>query len=432
MSAQIHNLVGDAYEKTKTDTRQAPRFALGVDIRDEYVDPTEMRAIVEKNPQRFCEIALGQIDSGKWNMKSVRSLPHLWDSLRDLPVTVNMPGPSGRSAPVTTSAFTLLTGGLTVAGLNAAYEMVPTVGQELVRDVDSNKKEMNLAAVLQTAGDNFDVKELGEFPLIGAGEERYSIFNKRRGYRFQMSAETIEENDTAGFEALVNRAGELAAELIEEQTLRRVTDHDGSGTTPAEPYVLHLDKAGVALFQTDNDPLDRLPTAAESLNGVAGNRLVNNALVDATDLNKARLQLASMKNSRGRKIALPMSEATLLIPESLSLNAFQILNSSMTPGTLNEANAFGPRGPFRPGRVISSPKLDDLSTSAWYLGLFNRQFVRKWKLRLELASLSGSDTENFVRNRIAMEWRVAWDCEVGAQDYVYVIQNLAAEAAPKA
>jgi len=79
--------------------------------------------------------------------------------------------------------------------------------------------------------------------------------------------------------------------------------------------------------------------------------------------------------------------------------------------------------------VVSSPKLDDYSTSAWYLGMFPRQFRRKWKLRAEYVTL-GQDTESYLRSRIAFQMRVAWDCEIGAVDYVYVVQCLSGTTAP--
>jgi hypothetical protein len=102
------------------------------------------------------------------------------------------------------------------------------------------------------------------------------------------------------------------------------------------------------------------------------------------------------------------------------------------PGVENEVSNWGPRGKWRitPERVISSPKLDDLSASAWYYGAPKRQFVRKWKLRMEYVTL-GANTEEYLKRRVAFQARIAWDVEVGARDYVYWVQSLAATTFPK-
>jgi len=73
--------------------------------------------------------------------------------------------------------------------------------------------------------------------------------------------------------------------------------------------------------------------------------------------------------------------------------------------------------------------LDDLSTTVWYLGWFEKQFKRKWKLRFEYVTL-GQDTESYLRSRIAFQARLGWDVEIGATDYVYVVQCLSATTAP--
>lgn len=265
-----------------------------------------------------------------------------------------------------------------------------------------------------------DRKEGEPFTLVGAGEERFDIMSRPKGLRMQITQEMIERNDVENVVQRVNFLGEVPAEEIEEQSLRRVCDIDGSATSPGEPYVLHINKAGAALYQTDNSPLSRLPSS--------GNRVTNNALVDITDLEAARARLAAMTNSRGKRIAIPISQCKLLVPDALAPTAQILLNSMMTPGVANEANPWGPQGAYRP-QLLSSPKLDDLSTTAWYLGNFAKQFRRKWSVRMEMVVMNG-DLTNYLRNRVAFEARVAWDCEVGAVDYVYVVQNLAGTTAP--
>jgi len=229
------------------------------------------------------------------------------------------------------------------------------------------------------------------------------------------SYEFLLDDDVADIVDRCNSLAEIAGSWLEEQTLSRVCDAHGSNTdAAAAPYVLRPDGAGTALYSATADtPGDQAPN---------GTRLTNNALVDEEDLESAREVLASMKDSRGKRVAMPMSRCVLLVPDALVGVASKIIRSEYVPGVENEVSNWGPRGLYQP-RLISSPRLDDISTSAWYLGDFKKQFVRKWKLRMEYVTLSG-DTQKFLDTRVAFQARLAWDVEVGARDYVYVVQSL--------
>src|SRR5690606_12110260 len=117
-----------------------------------------------------------------------------------------------------------------------------------------------------------------------------------------------------------------------------------------------------------------------------------NALADASDLEAARQRLAGMKNSRGKRIAIPISETQLVVPDAVVPTAQTILNSQFTPGVVGEVNPWGPQGSYRPKR-LSSPKIDArVSTSAWLLGNCKKQFRRKWALRMEMVTMNGDLT----------------------------------------
>lgn len=396
-----------------------PRMTTNVEIGGNSLGYGDLRTLAQNEPKAFMPKMQRLIDEGKLRWNNVGDLKGVFHALADAQVetTVDV---FGQRRTIMASAFPLLSGGLTVAGINDAYDAVPTIGEQLVTDFEDNKKQTTFAGVQVLDVNEERVDEGKDFPLIGASEEKYTIGHKRNGRRVQITAEMIEENDIAGITSRIAALGELAGDYIEEQTLRRVCDIDGSGASPAEPYVLHINGVGAALYQTDNSPLSRLSTS--------GNRVINNALVDETDLEGARARLASFTNERGKRINIPINQCTLLVPDALVSTADKILGSEMTPGVANELNAWGPRGRYRPN-LLSSPKLDDLSTTAWYLGMFAKQFVRKWKLRFEYVTLTG-DTESFLRSRLAFQARIAWDCEIGARDYVYVVQNLTASSAP--
>ena len=395
------------------------RFTPNYTIGKPGLDTAGLRSAAQADPDGFMHKMNGLIDSGELSWSSIRDIKRLYNALGDVDVTTTIEI-AGQQRAVTTSAFPLLTGGLTIAAINEAYEGVPTIGQELVTEMEDNKRNTVIAGITSDNPAVDGVKEGDDYPEIGASEEKFEVRSKRNGRRLSITAEMIEENDIANIVSRINALGEIAAETIEEQTLRRVFDIDGSATSPAEPYVLHFEGAAASLYSvTANTPGTRAPS---------GTRINSNALVDTTDLETARARLASMKNSRGKRIAIPMSQCQIVVPDALAGTAMKILNSELEPSVENEINNWGPRGAYRP-MLLTSPKIDDLSTTVWYLGNFKKQFVRKWKLRFEYVSL-GNSTESYLRSRLAAQFRIGWDCEIGARDYVYVVQNLSATTAP--
>lgn len=380
----------------------------------------DLRRLAQNEPKSFVRKVQGLVDNGlRW--KDIANTRDLYGGLCDVQVTASQ-FIAGMNRTIMASAFPMLAGSLTVAGVNDAFDALPTIGEQLVDDFEDSKKITHLVAIERHDNHVDRVDEGQDFPEVGASEEKFEIRHRRNGRKLTITAETIEENDIPGIVDRVNGLGEIAAEIIEKLTLRRVCDIDGSASSPAEPYVLHMGGSAISLYATANT---YLPNAHSS-----GTRITNNALVDTTDLDAARSRLAGMKNERGERILIPINQCTLLVPDALYGVAAKLLGSELQPGVDNELNNWGPRGDWRP-KLLSSPKLDDLSTTTWYLGLFQKQFRRKWKLRMEYVTL-GDNTQAYLNSRIAFQARLAWDCEVGARDYVYVVQSLSGTSAPSA
>ncbi len=386
-------------------------------------DVLSMRLLAKNDPADFARKAQALTESGAIKLSDLRNLPGLYQALADVQVPINIEI-GGAVRAVMASAFPVLAGNTVVAAINDAYNAVETIGQNLVTDMEDNKKVTTVAAVHTLDNNIEEVKETDDFPEIGATEETVEIRHKRNGRKVTFSQEMIDENDIANIVTRVNAVGEIAAEWTEEQTLKRATDYDGSAASPGEPYAYRPDGTGTALFSASaNTPGTRAPS---------GTQIQNNAFTDETDLDAARTRLAAMKNARGKRITVPRSRVGILCPDAVVSNVLKVLQSEYVPGVENEVSQWGPRGKWNIPieRVWSSPKLDDLSTSAWYYGAFSQQFKRKWKLRFEYVTL-GTDTQAYLNSRIAFQARIAWDMEVGATDYVYVIQNLSATTAPK-
>lgn len=397
----------------------APSMSYGNTGPDIY----QLRHLAQSEPVEFMRKIEALVDSGHITLQNIRNLQPLYAALGDVKIPVTMEF-AGAQRSVMASAFPLLTGTTVIKGINDAYLAVPSIGDELVTEIDDNKKVTTIAAIHNLDKNVESVKEGDDFPEISATEESVEIRHRRNGRKLTVTAEMIEENELADIVERVNALGQIASDWIEEQTLRRVTDHDGSASSPAEPYVYRPGGTGTQLFSASaNTPGARAPS---------GTRVNSNAFVDETDLDAARTVLAAMKNNRGKRINIPWSEVKLLAPNAIIGTVAKTFNSEYVPGVENEKSNYGPGGRWSlpASRIVSSTKMDDLSTGAWYLGAFQRQYRRKWKLRFEYVTL-GMDTQSYLDSRIAFQARIAWDCEVGAVDFCYVVQSIAATTAPK-
>lgn len=364
--------------------------------------------------------ARGQATPLRWG--DVDNTRDLREALDGIVINFQESTADGKIRSVQTSAFALATSALSVREVSAAYEAVPTVVQELVTELDDVQKVTFITNVLHEDHDVKEVPEGSDFPLVHGGQEKFTVGHRRNGRMIAISAELIEENNKAEIISRLSGLGELAMELIEEDGLELCTDHYGSGSSPAAPYLLNMD-GGKAFFQVVNTTLSRL--------GATGNRAINTPLNDETSLAAVRLLLSAQTNSRGKRIAIPRSQLVLLVPDALHDAAWKILGSEYVPGTVNEINPYGPRGAWKP-KLLSTPKLDDLSTGAWYFGAPKRVLRRKWKRRPEIVMAGGQSGQflPFVNSREGFRVRAAWDQAIGAGDYTGWIQALPASTAP--
>jgi len=389
----------------------------GLSLRD-------IRDMAKADPAAFMERVQGLVRSGKLGIAGIRDLRGLFAVLHDVKVPVQMNVANVGVRTIQASAFPVLTGSLIISAMNEAYQSVETIGERLVTELEDAKKVTSISAVHSLDKDIAEVRETQEFPEISATEEKAEIRHKRNGRMLTISQEAIEENEIPDIVTRINALAEISSDWVEEQTISRIYDYYGSAASPTEPYAWRPNGAGTALYSaTANTPGKRAPL---------GNWVQNNAMADETDLENARIRLASMLNSRGKRIAIPQSLVQVLVPNVLVGKMLKIANSQYVPGVENEVSNWGPQGKWwiPPERIVSSPKLDDISATAWLYGAFQKQFVRKWKLRFEYVTL-GMDTESYLKRRIAFQARIAWDVEIGATDYVYVVFNTTATAMPK-
>jgi len=386
------------------------------------LDMASLRHVAKSDPQGFMRVVQKSIDDGHLSLSSVRDLKALYQAFADIAVQIEVDD-MGMKRAITTSAFPVLTGNIVVKAINDAYQAVPTIGDQLVTELDDAKAVTVIARIAPLDNHAEMVPEGEDFPEVGVSEETVEIKERPNGRMLRITKQTIERNDIANIVSRINALGKFAATFVEKLTLKRVIDLYGSGATPAAPYAYNPSGSGTQLYNsTDDNPGTRAPS---------GTRYTNNALADETDLDNVRGRLALHEDDNGNPILIPMQNMIVLVPDALISTLSKIKGSETLVSTVNAnvINPYGPRGIWSGWRPLSTPFLDQWSTNAWYMGDFKQQFTRKWALRMEYVTL-GEGTESFLRSRVAFQARVAWNCEVGATDYVYVIQSLSGTTPP--
>lgn len=317
------------------------------------------------------------------------------------------------------SAFPVLLSGMSNVRFRERFDGFASIVDQLVTDVDDPNDVLTVAAILDETRDHEEVKVGEEFPMIGAGQEKYSILNRRNGRQIALQQELIDKANVAEFARRIDNLAEIARELLEKQGIQRIYDLHGSQSSATEPYVLRRNNSGATLYSTTAIDATRVPSATE---------LQSKPLTDTTDLDAVREHLAKSRNEKGFPIVI--GEPCLVVPDALLSTALKLVGSEMTPAVFNELNPWGPGGRFTT-RVMSSPYIDAfIDTTSWLYGDLVGQFVRHWALRPEFVFRSGPGTDAFLRTREGYRARVAWDMEIGAVGFERVVRCLATTTQP--
>jgi len=116
------------------------------------------------------------------------------------------------------------------------------------------------------------------------------------------------------------------------------------------------------------------------------------------------------------------------VPKALETVAKRLINNSLLPASRlgltgvvdsqNEANPFA--GAYT---VLSSPYLDMVSTSHWYLGDFKAQFLEKVVYPLQVLTRMDAKNDPAWERDIKAQYKVRYWEQPGAVDYKYVVKS---------
>ena len=400
---------------------------LGVQVRSNYqvgggeADKRGLFDLAKKNGTKFVEVTRALIQAGKLKLEDF-DLRALFVETIDISCNVRAFIPGVGERTLTTSAFPILTGNLIAELLDRPDETAEAIWPRLVTVRPTNKDTTHLVRVINSdsshQGGN-KRKEGDPYPLMVSGEERVQVDTVDDGRRIAIGQKLIETNDMPGLIEQVNALREWANERRDQTVILRAYDVYGSGGTPAAPYVYRPNGAGTALYTTTTTAHRRAPS---------GTRVVNNAIVDGDSFKPLIDVLANMRNENGNRVSA-LGGLECLAPHALSPTIDKILASEYTPGVENEVNPYGPRGRFKI-TPIYSPKIDGFTTSSVILArTFSKFLTMVTRVDMEYVSMAAS-MQDFLRNRLALEARIADEFEVGARDHNRAVQSLADATAP--
>jgi len=406
--------------------RQHARF-WGVP-KSHVLDAPSLRRKAQADPTGMAYALQDLVDSGDLtfdNLGDNLGIRGLYSALKDIPVTVAVRDPvDGGRRDITSTLMALTLGGMTIAEMNMELESLDSIADQLVTDRESNKPTLTIPGVLLQDVASHGHKEDTPYPLVSASDERYDIGERPQGVRMRITEKAVRQDDVGMVTTLARKFARIPELDKEEYTLALVTDFYGSRSSGQEPYVLHLARTATSLYSATADQ--------PGVRASAGTCVQNNSLTGYTALENARVRLMAMRDENDRPVNNSVNNMILLVPDAVVSLASRLLNSEFIPGenAPNEINDWGPRGRYRP-RLLSSNWLDaKFSSSAWYLGDFKRQFVRKISQQLRFLSISGPGFVDYVRSGVLMEMSYSWDWAVGAVTYDRVVQSLSATTFP--
>lgn len=184
------------------------------------------------------------------------------------------------------------------------------------------------------------VLENAEFKYVTLGDYAEKIQLATYGNLFAISRQAIINDDMDVFTTIPRRQGAAARRTVAELAVKTLTDNAALSD-------------GVALFHANHKNL--LTGNASSLTHASGGILALSAAVSAL-----RQQVV-----RGGKAGtvLNIRPAILLVPSALEVIAKQLVSSPVWPGKSNNE----PNPMQNIARVVVEPRLDAVSTTAWYL-----------------------------------------------------------------
>jgi hypothetical protein len=312
---------------------------------------------------------------------------------------------------VAVSQFPTLTATLLEKELIKAFDLVPTIADQLVDPFKSTQQNSTVPGADLTS--TFHDIEPGERYRHDAdiAEKYVTIAGSKRGAILDVQEESVIFDQTGLVLREAARFGRQAAMDREKRMLYTIQDATVSGTNY---YAYYPSGTRVALYS------GTVATTHPYSN------LMDHALQHWTDIDRARVMFSAMRDPQGDPIVI--SPKILLVPEALKTVANRLISNTMMPaarvGQTRVGDSQMEANPYANAfQVISSPFLDIVDSRTWYLGDFKSQFLLKQVYPLQVLVRRDKTNDAAWERDVLVSTKVRWWEQVGATDYKYVVKS---------
>ena len=262
------------------------------------------------------------------------------------------------------SDFPIILAGVTNRTLRAAYEAAPRTFMPFCRQVTATDFKTIHRIQLGEAPQMVEVKENGEFTrgTIGEAQETYKL--KSYGRIFAITRQVLINDDLDAFTRVPQLFGDSAARTESDVVWSIFTQNQAMAD-------------GKGLFDSSHKNL-----------AATGNALSLQAVA------KARVMMSRQVGLDGKAI-LNLRPGFLIVPSALELTAEQLIAVNLVPAIVSNVVP----NSIRSLQVISEPRLDDASPTAWYMSANSSQIDT-----IEYAYLEGNQG-------VMLETRLGFDVD---------------------
>ena len=369
----------------------------------------DLRKLYESDgPQEFCGkmLALLREEKDKRKVKPEDfSLRELWEAVgrpafgkmrQDLALLDER---VLREDALNTQAYSVITGELIAQKVIEGYDAVEAIGDQLVTVMPSKRRNENIPG-FNALDMPVEVSESEDYPeLDGLGEKYVTSQATKKGMIISVTEELVMEDQTG---LLLQRAGMVGERIRLDREKTILTGVQDVNSTVYKPS-----GSASALYSSGHS-----------------NLVASNALADWTDLDKAYAAFRNLKDEVSEHVLQRWSQFKLLVPVSLGGTAHRIVSATEVRATVGSNESVTTENRFRGlNPPLSSPYLDDQSTSTWYVGDFKRQFVWHEVWPLQTFRQREDSESRFVRDVVA-RFKARYLGGIAAIDYKYVVKNI--------
>lgn len=316
-----------------------------------------------------------------------------------------------REAEAGVSWFKQITTQLIQSKLIEGYTAREFIWPELVEEVSESHRDVK-AAGIEGFPEPKEVKRGENYPVVPFASEKYVTGEQvKKGFIVEVDEDVILEDQTGQLYTKARDTGWIMSLDKEERILNGVQDVNST------------------VFQPQGSA-EALYRAAAGTNSSRVNKSTN-ALVDYTDFDEVLALFAAFKMNRdqtGKVIPIP-NELNLLTPSGIAsagdriVTATQVEYDNLASGVGVRTTSGAPHK-SRVKRHLSSNLLDAQSATAWYLGVFKKQF--KWFYKWLMRVVEDNRGDRYFTADVILRIRSSEYGEIVATDDCWVVQSTGA------